>query len=281
MRASAGGTEAVRTGELEPGRSQRSKTVQSVDRAVSLLRALAAADTPVQLATLARRCDLERPTAWRLLWTLQANGLVERVGPSNGYLLSFGALELSSVQAVDSLARLARPLLAALATEIGVTASLAYVERFGIVYVDQVDGPRFATPNWVGRPLSLHGSSPGKAVLAALPPAEALGMLGPQLQRLTDTTVTDLAELRAELDLVREQGYAVSRGEDVTYSNGASAVVLSNGRPFAAIDLWGPERIVPVSRLRQLGVAAAGAAVELRRLLTFDPQDAEHAGRRP
>jgi DNA-binding IclR family transcriptional regulator len=246
----------------------RSKTVQSVDRAISLLRALAGGGAPVPLATLAGQCGLERPTAWRLLWTLQSHGLVERVGPDNGYRLAFGALELSNAQAIDSLARIARPLLASLANEFGVTASLAYVERFGIVYVDQVDSPRFATPNWVGRPLSLHGSSPGKAVLAALPVAEAQGMLGPSLQRLTDTTITEPAAFTAELESVREQGFAVSRGEDVTYSNGASAVLPINGRPFAAVDLWGPERMVPVARLPQLGRAAARAAAELRALLT-------------
>ena len=92
-------------------------------------------------------------------------------------------------------------------------------------------------------------------------------MLGPTLQRLTDTTITDLVEFAAELDSVRVLGYAVSRGEDVTYSNGASAVATSNGRPFAAIDLWGPERMVPTARLAELGEAAAAAALELRRLL--------------
>jgi DNA-binding IclR family transcriptional regulator len=252
----------------------RSKTVQSVDRAVMLLRALAQADEPVPLAALAGLCGLERPTAWRLLLTLQTHGLVERGGPDNGYQLAFGALELSSSRAVDSLARIARPLLTALANQHEVTASLAYVERFGIVYIDQVDSAGFATPNWVGRPLSLHGSSPGKAVLAALPPAEARGMLGPTLPRLTDTTITDFAKLATELVAVREAGYAVSRGEDVTYSNGASAAVMEGGRPFAAFDLWGPERIVPVSRLPELGAAAAAAASELRQLIT----DGSHPG---
>lgn len=244
--------------------------MQSVDRAVSLLRALAKAGTPLSLAALATECHLERPTAWRLLWTLQTHGLVERVGTANGYRLAFGALELSSVQAVDSLARIARPLLSSLAAEHEVTASLAYVERFGLTYIDQVDGPRFASPNWVGRALSLHGSSPGKAVLAALPPGEAQGMIGPVLERLTDETITDLDDLRSELDEVRRQGYAISRGEDVTYSNGASAVVVTNGRPFAAIDLWGPERIVATSALPALGAAAAAAAPRLGRLLGLD-----------
>jgi DNA-binding IclR family transcriptional regulator len=230
--------------------------------------ALAEADTPLTLAALARSCNIERPTAWRILWTLQTHSLVEKAGSSNAYRLGFGALQLSSTQAVNSLARTARPLLVRLAIQLGVTASLAYAERFGIVYIDQVDSPRFSSPDWKGRALSLHGSSPGKAVLAALSPAEVRGMLGPTLERLTDTTITDLAQLTAELNAARAHGYAVSRGEDVTYSNGASAVVTTKGRPLAAIDLWGPERMVPVLRLPELGTAAAAAAQELAQQLT-------------
>ena len=183
---------------------------------------------------------------------------------------AFGALRLSNTHAIDSLARVARPLLAEAARGMGVTASLAYVERFGVVYIDQVDSRHFASPHWLGRPLSLHGSSPGKAILASLPPAEALGMTGPTLERLTDTTITDPKELANELESIRVQGYAVSRGEDVTYSNGASAVVLASGRPFAAIDLWGPERLVPLARLPELGKAAVEVAEQLHQHLHPD-----------
>ncbi len=247
--------------------------MQSVDRAVALLRALAKSDAPVPLAVLAESCGIERPTAWRLLWTLQTHGLVERAEPLNGYRLAFGALELTSSHAVDSLARLGRPILNRLAEEHGVTASLAYVERFGLVYIDQVDSTRFSSPNWKGRSMSLHGSSPGKAVLAALSPAEARGMLGPTLEYMTETTITDFDELQKELAGIRAQGYAVCRGEDVTFSNGSSAVVTLNNRPIAAIDLWGPERMVPLSSLPDLGAAAVAAALELQRHIGAVPAD--------
>ena len=170
------------------------------------------------------------------------------------------------------MARFARPLLVELAGTWRVTASLAHVGRFEIVYVDQVDGDLFSSPRWEGRPLSLHASSPGKAVMAALAAGERRGMLGDSmlgdtLPRLTDTTITAMTDFDRELERVREQGFAVSCGEDVTYSNGASSVVTIDGRPVAAIDLWGPDRLVPVSRLGELGEAARAAASRLERAL--------------
>lgn len=244
----------------------RSKTVQSVDRAIALLRTLATSPQSLSLAELASRCELARPTAWRLLWTLEVGGLVEKVEPAH-YRLAIGWTGPQQPDhRVDVLARLSRPVLTELAQECGVTASLVLVGRFDLAYIDQVDGPLFTSPTWEG-PLSLHASSPGKAVLAALPDAEWRAMAGPELEELTETTITDLDDLAAELAVVRERGYARCLGEDVTYSNGASAVVLAGGRPVAAVDLWGPDRRVPESRLAELGAAAASGAARIQSLL--------------
>ena len=142
------------------------------------------------------------------------------------------------------------------------TASLVHVKRLS----SGVRRPRRRPPvhlaRWDG-PLSLHASSPGKAVLAALPDAEWRAMVGRTLENLTETTITSLRRARVGDHSVREQGYAVCHGEDVTYSNGASAALLHHRRPIAAIDLWGPDRRVTDSRLNELGAAAAQAAARL------------------
>ena len=62
------------TQQRQPAESVR---IQSVDRAVDLLLALAAAPPAAATApALARACGLNRATAWRLLKTLQGRGLV-------------------------------------------------------------------------------------------------------------------------------------------------------------------------------------------------------------
>ncbi|MDX6301838.1 MAG: hypothetical protein QOF53_3052 [Nocardioidaceae bacterium] len=236
-----------------------SRTVQSVDRAIGLLRVLAEAEAELSLAELSLRCGLERPTAWRLLWTLESNGLVEKAESSQGYRVAHGWLGLCQDRAFESLVRLAHPVLEDLATDHGVTASLVRVQPLALQYVDQVDSAVFGSPRWAGS-VSFHASSPGKAVLACLPDPEWRALVGTRLEKLTDTTITSTEALEQELTTVREHGYAVCRGEDVTYSNGASAVIRVGGRPLAAIDLWGPDRRVPTSRLDELGRAAVAGA---------------------
>jgi DNA-binding IclR family transcriptional regulator len=243
----------------------RSKTIQSVDRAFALLRAVAESEGDQTLSDLALRCGIERPTAWRLLWTLESNGLIEKVEPAH-YRLTLGWPALPSQHAVDSLIRLAHPVLQELAQRHEVTASLVHVQPLVLEYVHHEHGPLFTSPRWDG-PLSLHASSPGKAVLAALPDAEWRAMVGENLPTLTDTTISDTNEFTSEIARVRAQGYAVCQGEDVTYSNGASAAVLLRRRPVAAVDLWGPDRRVAESRLHDLGIAAAGAAARIAEAL--------------
>ncbi|MGH9270545.1 MAG: helix-turn-helix domain-containing protein, partial [Ilumatobacteraceae bacterium] len=56
---------------------RRSVRVQSVDRAVALLRAVAAASQPeATVAAVAAECGLNRATAWRILTTLEAGAMV-------------------------------------------------------------------------------------------------------------------------------------------------------------------------------------------------------------
>jgi len=240
--------------------SVRSKTVQSVDRAISLLRTLAEAGEELSVGELAARCRLERPTAWRLLWTLESNGLIQKTESAHAYKITRGWLTLPPLQTVDSLVRVSRPVLRELASEQHVTASLVYLQRLTLEYVDQVDGDLFTSPRWESQALSPHASSPGKAVLAALPETEWRGMVGPTLVRLTPTTITSMSALEEALRTVRAQGYATCEGEDVTYSNGASAAIRASGQVIGAVDLWGPDRMVPSARLDELGRAAVAGA---------------------
>ena len=220
---------------------------------------LADAGTDLSLAELADRCGLERPTTWRLLHTLHTNGLVQRPEPSRGYRLSLGWLGLAPRYAVDGLVRVAHPVLIDLATEHGVTASLVHVEALQLNLRRPGRRPRVHLPE-MGRRCYPDASSPGKALLAALPNAEWRAWSVQRSKSLTDTTITSLDALGRELKTVRNQGYAICRGEDVTYSNGASAVIRIDNRPVAAIDLWGPDRRVPTKRLHNLGHAAVDGA---------------------
>jgi len=228
--------------------------VQSVARAAELLKALGASSGGASVFDLADRCGLNRSTAWRLLATLEDEGLVERDPRTGLYGVGYALVALAAAAGHDPLVRRAHPLLRALAEACSETASLAVPRNLQLVYVDQVQAPHVMAADWLGRPTPLHATSTGKALLAWLPDDELAAALPARLPRFTDTTITTRAALRIELSGVRGRGFAVSRGELEPALWGVSAPVLDAGRPVAVVSVWGAE-----GRLRARGLDALGA----------------------
>jgi len=241
--------------------------VQSVDRALRLLKAVAASGAPSSAQELAQRCGVNRSTAWRLLATLEAHGLVERDAASGRYVVGYASFQLATSEDHDALARRLRPLLERTAEATGEIVTLAIAKRFGLVYVDQADPPGPPSPDWTSRHIPLHATSSGKVFLAWLPEDERAAVLPATLERFTSHTIVDRAALDAELERVRRDGYASCLGE-YDYSNGVSAAVFdATHRPIAIVNVWGPSVRVTQSRLPSLGRAALRAAHEMSLLL--------------
>jgi DNA-binding IclR family transcriptional regulator len=234
--------------------------VQSVARAAELLKALG---TPATVFELADRCGLNRSTAWRILATLEDEGLVERDPATGRYAVGYALVALAAGAGHEPLVRRAHGPLRALAQACAETASLAVPRALQLVYVDQVQAPHVMAANWLGRPTPLHATSTGKAFLAWLPADEIGAALPARLARFTATTLTTRAALRAELAGVRERGYAVSRGELEPALWGVSAPVLDGGRVLAVVSVWGTEARIRARGLDVLAERTAATAAEI------------------
>jgi DNA-binding IclR family transcriptional regulator len=243
--------------------------VQSVDRALGLLAAVAASDEAPTVADLAERCGLNRSTAWRLLATLESHGMVERATATSGFRVGYGALRIGAAADIASVVRRVRPELESLSARTGETVSLAVVKTASLVYVDHVSVNGAAFQPWVQDRVSLHSTSSGKAFLAWLSDAERTGALPDRLQSYTDQTITDRRVLDAELEEVRRVGYARCSGEDAALTNGVSTAALdARRRPIAVVNVWGPERRIPVDRFPELGAAVIESAGRVATLLS-------------
>lgn len=243
--------------------------IQSVDRAVDLLLAVAAAGTAT-VPALAEVCGLNRATAWRLLKTLQARGLVT-ADRSGRYTMGPTAVGLGQVAGPDALVAAARPVLERTCRLTGETAALAVPGPTGLVYVDEVTAPSVLAAGWLGRSVAVHATSTGKALLAFRPAVEVRQVLDGPLRAFTDTTITDPVELAAELAATRDRGYGTCAGELESALYGVSAPVLdAGGRAMAVISIWGPRDRVPPERFAALGPIAVAAArdVSSARIMT-------------
>jgi len=239
--------------------------IQSIDRAVGLMHAVAALPRgEATLAAAAERVGVNRSTAWRLLATLQHHGLVERDEESNSYAIGAVAFQLGSAAGVDAIVRAAHQTIAELAGATGETAALAVPRELALVYVDQVAASDRDEASWLGRGAALHATSAGKAYLAWLPPEEAMAALPRPRERHTHTTLVDERALRHEFARTRERGFGSCRGEREADSWGVSAPVIgAAGRPIAVVSVWGPSARVGRTRFPALGAQVMEAAGRL------------------
>ncbi|UYM07508.1 IclR family transcriptional regulator [Solicola gregarius] len=249
----------------DPDHVPRSGRVQSVDRAVALLRAVAAAnDDRANVAALAADCGLNRATAWRILSTLEAQEMVVLDRPTGRYAIGFGVVELAGAAGVGVLVQSAHSVLERVSLLTGETAALAVVRDNGLTYVDEVAPTAVVSATWRGRTVSLHATSTGKALLAYSSDDLVHRILREPLTRHTDTTITDPDALLAELATARDRGYGVCRGEFEESAYGVSAPVLdSGGRPLAVLSIWGPGGRLTEARFEALGEIARDAAIEI------------------
>jgi len=239
--------------------------IQSVDRAVDLVQAVAAAAPETATApALARACGLNRATAWRLLKTLQARGLVALDEATGRYSIGLTAVELGNAAGPDALIAAARPVLERMCRETGDTASLAVAGIGGLRYVAEVTPAAVLTASWLGRSVPVHATSTGKAMLAFLPAEQVRRALGGELRSFTAATITEPEALAAELVATRARGYGICAGELESSLYGVSAPVLDHTRrPVAVLSIWGPHDRVHESMFAELGTVTVRAAAQI------------------
>ncbi|GAT66806.1 iclR family transcriptional regulator [Planomonospora sphaerica] len=224
-------------------------TVQSVDRALDLLEALAGRGGEAGISELSAATGLPYGTIHRLLRTLLARGYV-RQESDRRYALGGALVRLGGV-AERMVGAWAQPYLEKMVALSGETANLAVLEGDFIVYVAQVPSPRrlrmFAE---VGRRVLPHSTAVGKVLLADRPAGEVAALVERTgMPRRTANTITDLPGMLAELERVRARGYAMDLGEEELGVHCLAVGVHDGSRTVAAMSVSGPaERIETLDR---------------------------------
>ncbi|GAA4008362.1 IclR family transcriptional regulator [Allokutzneria multivorans] len=247
-------------------------SVQSVDRAVSVLEILAK-HGEAGVTEVAAELGVHKSTAFRLLGVLEHRGLVEQAVDRGKYRLGVGIVRLAGATAARlDLSQETRPVCEQLAAELGETVNVAIADHDAAVNVAQVRGSAAVTShNWVGRRTPLHATSSGKVLLAFLPPEQLRVALSRPLARFTDNTVTSTKSLREQLVRVRDTGCAFSVEELEIGLNAAAAPVRSyDGTVVGAISVSGPAYRLTAQRLAEVTEQVVRAGVEASRRMGFN-----------
>ena len=198
-------------------------SIQSVDRAIRLLEAIAEAGGECSLTELSQRTQLNISTCHHLLSTLVHRGYVAKVPVRRTYALGARILFLSNACLTVDLPARAAPLLAQINEKTGETVHLAVLQGDSMMKVAKRESrhPVRVDTGTLGRTDAPHATATGKAMLAWLPEDDMRRVLAHGLARFTPKTITEWPALLEALRHVRRDGYAV---DDEEYQPGVICV---------------------------------------------------------
>lgn len=254
-------------------------TVQSVERTLDLLEALAEAGE-TGIAQLSAMVGLHTSTVHRLLSTLMARGYVRQNPTSGRYLLGLKPLDVArAVRDHLDLRMESVPILQELMRKSGETANLAVLDGQQIMYLEQVAAPGRMLRMFVqvGGRAPLHSTASGKVLMAHLPDAELREMLKSyELVPHASRTIVDKGVLLSELQEVRRDEYATDHGEqEEGVSCIAGPVRDYSGRVVAAISISGPWIRITPERVPSLVPLVRDACTKLSAALGYGGTGAE------
>lgn len=249
--------------------------VQSVVRALSLLRLMAQGEGGTRLSDLARAAGLPVSTAHRLLTTLEHQGFAQFEPVSSGWHVGRDAFSTGMAYGRRlSFVAPALPLLRRLRDSTRETANLGVLDDDHLVTLSQVESReirRALSPP--GRRVPVFSSAMGKAILATWRD-EDIGALADRtgLPPLTSKSLRTREAAMDDINRTRVRGWAL---DDEEFNMGmrclASVVWSPQGEAACAISISGAASRLTPDRLDALGERVALAAAELTEMLGGTP----------
>lgn len=250
-------------------------SLQVLERAFAILEAFTEFRPEWSTSDLARFLELPIPTVHRLLGALARLGYVTRDAQTRRFRLGGAAMQLGErARAVSDLRAVALLPLRRLSEAADETAVLTVLspERDRSVCLERVETSQpLRLSVQPGTQLPLHAGASQKALLAFMPEREVDRLLDQPLERLCAATITEPRQLRRDLEVIRERGWASSYEETNLGVWGIAVPVISGDDVVCAVGIAGPSarlsdegfrRDVPLVQRAALAVARSlGLAV--------------------
>ena len=206
----------------------RGEGVQAVVFALQILEYLAQHRSTVGVTDLARVFDTTKSRMHRHLQTLVAAGYVMREDETERYrsgarLIAFGRAVAENFELTSA----ARPVMESLRAALGHAVALSQPEPDGMRVIATIGGKSaYEIGVKPGSTLGAHATAQGKLFLAYGGEAVLERTFAKPLARNTPFTVVDRAPLRAELDQIRRQGWAIAPNQSITGLNALAAPIF-------------------------------------------------------
>ncbi len=219
-------------------------TVRSIEKAISLLDIFTPGNLQVSLNEIQKVSGMPKATVFRLVYTLEKCGFLRKDNSSGDYRLGFKLLHFGNLIAINQdIIKIALPEMEMLRDKTGETVDLTILDGNQVLYIAQLDSNQRlkAVNSGIGRKLPLHCTACGK-VLAAFASNKIANWPPRTLTAFTSRTITDVEALWAELQTVKEKGYAVDLGElDEGIIAVSAPIRINKSNVAAALTIVAPE----------------------------------------
>lgn len=247
-------------------------TVQSIDRALSILEVLAAEKDGLGVTEASLRVNLHKSTVHRLLSALCERGYVEQRADGN-YRLGMKFVELSSLYLNQvELKTEAQPYLRKLLQQSTQPVHLAVLEGADVIYIDKVETIHsIRMYSQIGRRVPAYCTSMGKVLLSGLYDADIRArMSAVDYHAYTLNTITGLDQLLHEIEKVRMRCWAV---DDEEYEMGIRCIGAPirdyRGQIIAAVSTSGLKKIISPARDEEIAQYVKETALSISQRLGY------------
>ncbi|WP_203554044.1 IclR family transcriptional regulator [Bacillus sp. B15-48] len=232
------------------------KLNQSIEKAKSILDCFAYDQQYLTIEYICKVVEIPKPTAYRLLYTMETLGLIHYNEKDATYCLGmkmfeYGGIVLGRLQVIN----VANQYLSALHHETGFTVLLAILEGGNLIYIDKrATREGFGYTSTIGRFRDPHYGALGKVLMAYLDEDMILKLLQKTpLKKYTEYSITDPAIFLEKMKQTKQQGYYIDN-EEVVLNITAVAAPIKNkfGEIIAAVTVAGPKEEIQNYSLSKL-----------------------------
>lgn len=246
--------------------------VKTVQRAIRIIDQLSG-DGNLGVTDLCEILGMPKSSTHNILETLVHERVLEKKGDSNKYGLGVRLVELGNrAQLSLDITRIAHPYLVSLNEKTDETVHLTVLDDDEVLYIDCVESKmRIRTYSVIGVRAPLHCTAVGKAILAFLPSSEQDRIIREKgTPRMTQNTVTDADELRAELRRIVQRGYSIDNMEHEDYLRCIGAPIRNwKGEVRASISVSGPSQRLTRKRIAAIASRLTIATDEISRHMGY------------
>lgn len=237
--------------------------LSSVTTAIRLLKAFTETDREIGISALSKKLGVSKSTVHRVATTLVAEGLLEQNPETDRYRLGLALFSLGTlVRRRMDIPNEAKPFLSKLRESSKENIHLAILQGREVVYVyDMESSQAVRVRPHLGASKPLYCSAEGLVILAwQLEPFIENVLSGP-LTRRTDNTMTDAAKVRARLEKIRTDGYALEDEEsEIGMRCVAAPIRDAEGNVVAAVGVAGPSQRLSTHAIRNYAPQVREAA---------------------